>query len=56
MGFQTASEGQKEMILYKSISETEGNMSLGHKKLKIIFLSHYYKINLSLTVEKVNIN
>ena len=56
MKFQTAFEGQKEMILYKSISEIEGNMSLGHKELKIIFLSHYYKISLCLTVKKVHIN
>lgn len=39
-------ERTKKMILYKSISETEGNMSFVHKELKVTFLAPYSKINL----------
>lgn len=52
MRFQTAFEEQKEMTLYKSICETEGDISLGQRELKVIFLAHWSKINLYLTMKK----
>lgn len=41
------------MALYKSISETEGNVDFGHKELKVIMLAQYVKINLYVTLDHV---